>query len=569
MTPLIDYSSLQDLGDLQQLLKLYSDPMLRRYNSPVYEIVKFLGEALSAVVQETMIRAQQHEADGRYRDAEYLFRRANSIEDVTMDNMDPYRSEDALPRLVTIYEKSGDYPAAEKAQETLLRRLFKDSTRASNDQIQAVYDYSRLLSCFQKRILDLNPHCLTSIDLLVTHRAAVLDIIPLNEVLLEQGLITFESNAEQCCTSLHIAAREGAINLARLLIKNGTDINSRDIDSRTPLHIAAQYAESRMIRLLLVHCANVEAVDELGRTPLHAACDGEAAQECVAILLDAGANVDARDEDGFTVLETAIRDDQSELALLLLARGANVENRDHDGRTPLFIAVEYKRDWAIKSLLENGADLATRNAHGNTALYDAVDSSNESVVRTLLDHGAMTKTAVDQGKGHGDALLHCAVRGANVAILEMLLEAGADIHERGYAGETALHQVMLPFLYSGIHEHIHIVCLLLTHSAPVDAVNRYGDTVLHYAVLYKRRHMVEVFLRQVESDKLAIICQMRNNDGQTPLDMARVLAKNRMNSSDARSILDRLELYSRTSIHLSSFEMSPSFALSVTDTNRS
>ena len=530
--------------------------MLRQHNAPDDEMDKFLDETLCAVVQEIVVRAQQHEADERYRDAEYLFRRANFSEDLIMDSMDAYRSEDALSRLVTIYENLGDYPAAEKAQESLLKRFSRASTLLSEFQIQAIYGYARQLSCFQKRILDLNPGCLPSIDLLVTYRAAALDIIPLNQVLLEQGLITLKPNADYCCTSLHIAAREGAINLARLLIKNGTDINSRDIDSRTPLHIAAQYAESGMVRLLLAHCANVEAVDGLGRTPLHVACDGKAAQECVTILLDAGANVDARDEDGFTVLETAIRDDQSELALLLLARGANVENRDHDGRTPLFIAVEYKRDWAIKSLLENAADLATRNAHGNTALYDAVDSSNESVVRTLLDHGAMTKTAVDQGKGHGDALLHCAVRGANVAILEMLLEAGADIHERDYAGETALHQVMLPFLYSGIHEHIHIVCLLLTHSAPVDAVNRYGDTVLHYAVLYKRRHMVEVFLRQVESDKLAIICQMRNNDGQTPLDMARVLAKNRMNSSDARSILDRLELYSRTSIHLSSFEMS-------------
>ena len=61
-----------------------------------------------------------------------------------------------------------------------------------------------------------------------------------------------------------------------------------------------------------------------GSTPLH--------HEAVELLVVAGADVEARDDDGRTPLHTASR--AEEIAVLVTA-GANLEARDNDGLTPL------------------------------------------------------------------------------------------------------------------------------------------------------------------------------------------------------------------------------------------
>ncbi|KAL9135168.1 MAG: hypothetical protein Q9175_003643 [Cornicularia normoerica] len=394
--PLTDDISLQDLGDLRQLFTSYPGPLVRRSDDPAGKIADSLDEAIGAVVQETIVWAREHESDGRYRDAEYLFRRASSNENMVTESVDPYQSENIMPALVSIYEKLGDYPAAEMVQETLITRLFaKDSEQVSDEQTRAISTYSRLLSYFQKRIFDLNPDCRifppTYGNLFITYRAAVLDIMPLNEVLLEQDLIPLEPNEEDCGTSLHVAVKESAINLAHLLIEMGADIDSRDLRFRTPLHIAAEFADSAITEILLAHHADIEALDDYDRTPLHVALTENPAPEIVRIvttLINAKANMDATDRLGRTALNVAVQRDLPAIAHLLLEQGANIEGFGFPRETPLFTAVRYQREWAVRLLLENGANFASRNAQGDTALYVAVAEGHKSIISILLDHGA-------------------------------------------------------------------------------------------------------------------------------------------------------------------------------------
>ncbi len=540
--PLTGYLSLQDLGDLRQLFKSYPGPLTHRGYDYDGKIANSLDEALGVVVQDTIFWARQHEAEGRYRDAEYLFRRASSNEDIPVESVDPYHSEDVLPTLVSVYEKMSDYPAAEMAQETLLRRLFaEDSEEVSDEQLLAAYNYSRLLSLFQKRIIELNLKCSlgsiwspTYINLFITYRAAVLDIAPLNEVLLDQGLIAFESKKEENCTSLHIAARENANNLARLLIKNGAGINDIDIKCCSPLHIAAEYAEPTMIELLLANGADIEAVDNEDRTPLHAALRGEHAQVVITCLIDAKADTNTTDFFGRTPLIAAIESDLLAIAQLLLEQGANIEGPDSRGETPLINAVRHRKEWAVTLLLKNGANLLAKNTQGYTALSVAVEEVNEAVIRILLDHGARTKTTVDQQNPKRWTILQDAASNAPIAIVETLLEAGANINGRDCNGNTALHRAVED-------DHEHVMPLLLMHSTILDAVNSNGNTVLHLAVKLKRRSMILILIRHTEPHHLPMISQIRNKFDQTPLDMARALATHANESSVESSILYVLE----------------------------
>jgi ankyrin repeat protein len=108
-----------------------------------------------------------------------------------------------------------------------------------------------------------------------------------------------------------------------------------------------------------------------GKTALFAAGesgygDEEGARvECVRLLADAGANVNARDSDGNTPLhETFLTDVEKEL----LERGADVNARNKDGETPIFTNVDNE---AIPLFIEHGADLTIRNNNGQTVMEAA------------------------------------------------------------------------------------------------------------------------------------------------------------------------------------------------------
>lgn len=491
------------------------------------------------MAQEIQFLACEHNADGRYRDAEVLYRRAISNESISLKALGPFEDEHFLLDLISVYEKMDDCSAAEMAQETLLKVFFpKYPGHTTGEQNRAVIAYSKMLSDFRNRILDISPRLQipvqTYIDLFIVYRIAILDIPSLNEVSLERGLFTLEPNEDHQCTLLHIAAKENATNLARLLIEKGIRINSRDPGSLTPLHIAAQYAESGMIELLLDSGADIEAVDGSDQTPLHRALIGYSDQQKLELLINAKVQMEARDNLGRTALMVAIQDDLPAVARFLVQRGANVEKSYGLAETPLLLAIRYKTEWAVKLFIENGASLVARNAQGETALYLATMMAQESTVQILLDHGAITKTTVDQQSAAYNTCLCRAVKDANITIVTFLLHAGADISAQNYLGDTALYQAVR----GGTDSHEHVAHLLLTHSALLDTSNSLGHTVFHLAVLYCRLNMISILIQYAKPAELATICETRDDEGHRPLDLALRSARG---SWDARLILETLE----------------------------
>ncbi|KAM0796396.1 ankyrin repeat-containing domain protein [Usnea florida] len=550
---------LQDFGDLQQLYMILHEIWTGRVGafSSFESRSDFLAEALSDTKQEIMVWARRQEADGRYRDAEYLIRRANSASNGqgSLEYMWSHLSTKVLPAMVALHGKMGDYTAEEKCQEKLVELLFfaKSEEEVNEEQIQAVVALSRLLSNFHSRVLDLVPDFGES-DLFITYRAAMLDVVLLNKILLENGLITSETKEKHPCTSLHIAVKENAINLARQLIEMGADVNSEDWKDDTPLHIAATHGGSEMIDLLLENKAQVEGVDQNHYKPLHAAVTGKHPQETVTSLINAKAHINAEAwyyrataMYKLTALNFAIEHDLSAIASLLLEKGANVEAPSH-GEAPLFTAVHHQRTWAIDLLLDNGADLLEGNREGYNVLEFAVKMDRESIVQILLDRMHKTRSASYENGYEGLRVLHYAVKNANVSMVEMLLKARVGFHARDYDHDTVLHRA----IKEGGEPHERIVKLLLERDVELERANWYGDTALHLAVRLSRRNMLVILLRH-KPYELPNLCNIRNNNGSTPLGLARWQAKDKKDSSVEVSVLylleNALKLVSATGLH--------------------
>jgi len=128
---------------------------------------------------------------------------------------------------------------------------------------------------------------------------------------------------------------------------------------------------------------------ELTRTALMDAVEDDNLEMIIA-LLDAGAEVDARDKAGETALLMA-SERQLDVVNLLLARGAKVNAKDKAGWTPLMQAsynAPYTGNPAIvEALLDRGADLNARGSLGETALMLACER-HLNVVKLLVDRGA-------------------------------------------------------------------------------------------------------------------------------------------------------------------------------------
>lgn len=167
-------------------------------------------------------------------------------------------------------------------------------------------------------------------------------------------------------SALHRAASNGNWELAMMLCRQGhADVNIVGNALQTPLHTAASY----------------------GRL------------DCIRILLNYNADMDARDFQGYTPLHVAVQDDQPEAANALLQHGAPVMVKDDGVRydTPLHIAVRLTRLSCINVLLnfQNGAYasdmIGCKNYTGRTPLDLASNCNNDEIKGILMDWNSNSK----------------------------------------------------------------------------------------------------------------------------------------------------------------------------------
>jgi ankyrin repeat protein len=120
------------------------------------------------------------------------------------------------------------------------------------------------------------------------------------------------------------AAAAGDVDrLTELLEEDGDLVNARSEDGFTPLHLAAFFSRGPAVRLLLDRGADVGAVadNEMQVQPLHSAV-AAGSREIVAALLLAGADVNARQQGGFTPFMAAEQSEDEDMVRLLMDHGA-------------------------------------------------------------------------------------------------------------------------------------------------------------------------------------------------------------------------------------------------------
>ena len=158
-------------------------------------------------------------------------------------------------------------------------------------------------------------------------------------------LLTNGCKIEDSDELLHYAAGYDYVNICRILLDRGVDVNVRDSEGRTALHYARMDC---VIDFLVQSGADINCRDKRGLTPVHRAVE-EAGHFFESSILNCLLNYDidiaAQDDRGNTALHIAcIRPDEPELEMVevLLRHGYDVNATNKQGMTPLELAIDHR-----------------------------------------------------------------------------------------------------------------------------------------------------------------------------------------------------------------------------------
>ena len=179
-----------------------------------------------------------------------------------------------------------------------------------------------------------------------------------------------DASTDKGFTALHFAAGgsspEHAVVIVAALINAGAELDAEADDGETPLIVAARQALPEAVAHMLSRGANVAARTAIENTALHFACDGEREwsrdpsrvdrmQQCIGLLIDAGADVNAANSNSETPLLWAVGGYASGPVAMLLEAGADPNAKSRNGWSPLMVARREQRENLTTLLIEAGA----------------------------------------------------------------------------------------------------------------------------------------------------------------------------------------------------------------------
>ncbi|XP_072984239.1 E3 ubiquitin-protein ligase KEG [Typha latifolia] len=321
-------------------------------------------------------------------------------------------------------------------------------------------------------------------------------------------------------TALHLACQRGSLELLEtILAYKEADVDILDKDGDPPIVFALAAGSPECVRLLINKSANICPRLREGFGPsLPHVCALYGQPECMQELLLAGADANAVDDEGESVLHRAIAKRYTDCAIVILENGGcrSMGLLNMHRKTPLHLSIE---TWNV-AVVERWVEIASREeiheainlpSPIGTALCMAAalkkdhETEGRELVRLLLAAGADPKA---QDEPHCRTALHTAAMINDAKLVKIILEAGVDVDIRNAQNTTPLHVA----LNRGANS---CVGLLLSAGANCNLQDDEGDNAFHIAaeaarMIRENLNWIVVMLKHPSPD-----VEVRNHRGWT------------------------------------------------------
>ncbi|XP_048363786.1 transient receptor potential cation channel subfamily A member 1 [Sphaerodactylus townsendi] len=283
------------------------------------------------------------------------------------------------------------------------------------------------------------------------------------------------------CTALHFAATQGATEILKLMMSSykGEDsiIDALDGNKETLLHRTALFDHYELAEYLISMGAKIDCVDIEGRTPLLLATSS-ASWKIVNLLLSKGANVEIKDCLGrnflhLTVLHPGGLQQLNEKFLQMKHIKDLVTEEDNEGCTPLHYACRQGVPLSVNNLLDLNVSIYSKSRDKKSPLHFAASYGRFNTCQRLLRDMIDTRL-LNEGDKKGMTPLHLAAQNGHEKVVQFLLKRGA-LFLCDFKGWTALHHAA----FGGYTRTMQII--LDTNVKSTDKVDEDGNTALHLA----------------------------------------------------------------------------------------
>ncbi|WP_298793561.1 ankyrin repeat domain-containing protein [uncultured Allomuricauda sp.] len=291
--------------------------------------------------------------------------------------------------------------------------------------------------------------------------------VELLEVLLNMGANPNTINQDHSkTTALMQCSNFNALELAKLLMENGADVNIIDKNGDPVIHWTAYLGQVELTKLLLNHNARTDLISIHSDGVLNVALK-EWKSDIVGLLVENGVtHYDLSPEDE-KLIELVKHNNTIVVKKLLTSENANTQ--DASGTPLLVTAAELGLLDMVKVLLSKGANIDGMNPTGHTALNRAVYFKNFEVVDYLLNQGA------DVNKTDKRYILTPLIAAAiknNVTAGKELIASGADINITDKINNFS------PLIWAVVYGNRDFVEMLMPYKPDLDILTSYGSTVM-------------------------------------------------------------------------------------------
>ncbi|KAL4240565.1 hypothetical protein ACF0H5_001357 [Mactra antiquata] len=293
-------------------------------------------------------------------------------------------------------------------------------------------------------------------------------------------------------TALQLAVKENCLDICRILIEKGANVNMTDAEMNNLLNMACWRGYQDVSELLVQNGANIDDQNMNGYSAIHT-CASQGQADILQYLISQNSDLDSLSRQMQTPLHLSVKNRHSDIVQLLLIGGCNVDKIDENRRTALMYAAEFGFDDITQILVNGGANLNCQDRLGRTALFEAVHNGHLNIVQTLSTSGADINLPVT--KGSSPLLESISCDHTDIAVY--LIDAKCNVNQTDRLKQAPIHSAVgkvSQFFSEESEQAVYLVKKLVEAGCDLDVANQEGERPLYMCACGGNIELTEYFL---------------------------------------------------------------------------